>query len=578
MIPEELRRLNKFKISCALFLLLLVLLSAAAFPVNARSHANPGSSAVSSYGPAVDSSVASAQGQDYNYSTEQFQGFMDYHVNLGNLSYKPSAILYDPFTTEYYVALGNLQMLLVMNSTSNLETGEVTVGASPQGMAYDPVNHFVYVANLGSDNVSVINTASEVIASVSVGKAPENIAFDPQNSCIYVVDSGSNTVSVIDPATNTVTGTVHAGTSPWGVAYDPANTCIYVTNSGSDSVTIIRSNNSIAAVTPVGHIPEGIAFDPANGNMYVANSGRNPAPYYIDYLSVLNSTSLGTVSRVSLNFSPANAQTIAYDPMNRCMYVTLTGDNSVYAINAVTDKLIKEIFYGAPWDAWSELSGITFNPVNGLVYVLSSAQHSIGLISTVLYPVIFQESGVSPARTWNIQIGQSYNLSQSADIVFMKHNGEYSYTIGNSSWFYTANYTGKVDVSNGTAYVNLTFAPLYTIEFLEHGLPANTKWHVMMYGQDLNRTGTMIGFNVPEGTYHYTTGTYSGTYNATNSSGNITTSGNITMVQISFMPGNAALAQGTLEPWILDLISGSITAAVATALLLLAFLLRWRRK
>jgi len=60
------------------------------------------------------------------------------------------------------------------------------------------------------------------------------VAYDGTN--IYVTNYGSNNVSVIDPATNTVTATITVGTDPNGVAYDGTN--IYVTN--STAVTTCR--------------------------------------------------------------------------------------------------------------------------------------------------------------------------------------------------------------------------------------------------------------------------------------------------------------------------------------------------
>jgi len=44
----------------------------------------------------------------------------------------------------------------------------------------------------------VINGATtKVIANISVGKHPQGVAFDPSNGYIYVANAGSDTVSVI---------------------------------------------------------------------------------------------------------------------------------------------------------------------------------------------------------------------------------------------------------------------------------------------------------------------------------------------------------------------------------------------
>ncbi|MCB1905249.1 MAG: beta-propeller fold lactonase family protein, partial [Gammaproteobacteria bacterium] len=56
---------------------------------------------------------------------------------------------------------------------------------------------------------------------------------------VYVANNGTNSVSVIDTATNTVADTVAVGDRPYGVAVNPAGTRVYVTNNNSDNVSVI---------------------------------------------------------------------------------------------------------------------------------------------------------------------------------------------------------------------------------------------------------------------------------------------------------------------------------------------------
>ncbi|WP_256332130.1 MULTISPECIES: YncE family protein [unclassified Streptomyces] len=53
--------------------------------------------------------------------------------------------------------------------------------------------------------------------SIPVGDTPQGIALTPSGARAYVANRGSNTVSVIDTATNTVTATVPVGDAPIGV-------------------------------------------------------------------------------------------------------------------------------------------------------------------------------------------------------------------------------------------------------------------------------------------------------------------------------------------------------------------------
>src|ERR1017187_7674257 len=58
-------------------------------------------------------------------------------------------------------------------------------------------------------------------AVITVGTQPSGIAYDSAMGELFVANYGSNTVSVISDSTNTVVANVSVR-SPLGVAYDPA--------------------------------------------------------------------------------------------------------------------------------------------------------------------------------------------------------------------------------------------------------------------------------------------------------------------------------------------------------------------
>jgi YVTN family beta-propeller protein len=56
------------------------------------------------------------------------------------------------------------------------------------------------VANTFSNNVSVIDDSNnKVTTTISVGTNPYGIVYNPSNHHIYVANHGSNTISVISP-------------------------------------------------------------------------------------------------------------------------------------------------------------------------------------------------------------------------------------------------------------------------------------------------------------------------------------------------------------------------------------------
>ena len=116
---------------------------------------------------------------------------------------------------------------------------------------------FAYISNAWSDNVSVIDTATNsVVATVAVGSGPTGVAVNPADTRVYVTNRTSNTVSVIETATNTVLDTVAVGNGPIGVAVHPAGTRVYVANLNDANVSIIdTSTNLLIAAIAVGNGP-----------------------------------------------------------------------------------------------------------------------------------------------------------------------------------------------------------------------------------------------------------------------------------------------------------------------------------
>ncbi len=91
-----------------------------------------------------------------------------------------------------------------------------------------------YISNLGSNDVSVINTSSATVVRTIAwlqSLAPIGVAVTPDGRFAYITNgggpTGSNTVSVLDVATNTVVATIPVGNSPAGVAVTPdAQVCL----------------------------------------------------------------------------------------------------------------------------------------------------------------------------------------------------------------------------------------------------------------------------------------------------------------------------------------------------------------
>ena len=117
------------------------------------------------------------------------------------------------------------------------------VGLQPTGLAVNPKRDEVYVVNTGTatgmGSVSVIDTdANRVVATIPLHKLPYFIDVDAAGERAYVANSGSNTVSVIDLVRRREIGVVGTGEQPGLARISRDMRSLVVTNRGGGSVSI----------------------------------------------------------------------------------------------------------------------------------------------------------------------------------------------------------------------------------------------------------------------------------------------------------------------------------------------------
>jgi YVTN family beta-propeller protein len=144
----------------------------------------------------------------------------------------------------------------------------------PVAVAVNPLTNKVYVANRDSNNVTVIDGATNNTTTVAVGIQPFAVAVNPLTNKIYVANAAGGSVTVIDGATNNTT-TVAVGALPSGVTVNPVTNKIYVANRDGNSLTVIDGATNTAITIPTGMAPIGVAVNPVTNKIYVANSGSN---------------------------------------------------------------------------------------------------------------------------------------------------------------------------------------------------------------------------------------------------------------------------------------------------------------
>ena len=282
---------------------------------------------------------------------------------------------------------------------------------------------FAYVANSGTKNVSVIDTATNTVtATVTLADdypaKPHPYAYavavSPSGQKVFVGLQDVNEVQVIDAATNAVVKRISLGTDkPGGLAVNAAETRLYVTSNMSNTLIVIDITGSGAAEVARVAVddaaisnPEGVVLNPAGTKAYVASSTTsNIAEITLDETNNVYTRA----SLTSVNGSQPYGLAISSDGA-KLYYSSLGGSAGVMDTSS---KALKALTVGAGTVSIARTHGATspmvYAPSNSLdkIYVIDA---STDTVSGTQYAVSSAPMG-SAVNADNSKLYLAMNLS-----------------------------------------------------------------------------------------------------------------------------------------------------------------------
>jgi gliding motility-associated-like protein len=284
-----------------------------------------------------------------------------------------------PLSTGYaYIANGGSNTISVINTTTGSVVTNIIVGNHPHGIAISPDGSKVYVTNLLSSSVSVINTVNDmVIATIPVGVNPDGICISPDGNTLYVANDGSNTVSVIDLSTKQLVANIPVK-GALGIAITPDGKRVYFATLAGVGV-INTSTNTVVTTVPVTGVLQCIAITPDGSTVYAGNIGSNS----VAVISTSTNTLVATIPAVGYPWG------ITISPDGSTVYVSDLTAGTVSILSTATNSLETTIPVG------SGPTGISVNPDGSRVYV-TSGMNSVSVIDTKANAVI-NTIGVGPS-------------------------------------------------------------------------------------------------------------------------------------------------------------------------------------
>ncbi|HEY6202541.1 MAG TPA: YncE family protein [Candidatus Limnocylindria bacterium] len=262
----------------------------------------------------------------------------------------PTGVAVNPETGRIYVANRGSNTVTVIDAATDGVIATIAEGGVPTAVAVNTRTNRVYVTNL-IRTVSVIDGATNaVIASIGVGLGPFSIAVNAETDRVYVANLYDHNLSVIDSTTNSVIATLNTPDGANGIAVNPRTNRVYLTNGSSGSVSVIDgATNTVVAAAVVGGQPYGVAVNSETNRLYVAT---NPT------LTVMDATTL----EITATIEAEGGSDVAVDTARDRVYTGGFGKISVIDGRSNTELGFVDIgtFSGGSIEA---------NPRTGKVYV-----------------------------------------------------------------------------------------------------------------------------------------------------------------------------------------------------------------
>jgi YVTN family beta-propeller protein len=199
----------------------------------------------------------------------------------------------------------------------------------------NPATNTIYVTNVVSNNVAVVDGATRAVSFIPLGVTTYSIALNVNTNRIFVTHFDSSMVSVIDGATKTVT-TVPVGFQPSAIAVNRKTNRIYVANTGSNTVSVINGTDLSVTTVPVGSYPMALTIDEAGNRAFVVN-------LLSDSISIIGGSNSTTTARLPAGSRPDLA---AYNPVQKRLYVTFQFPGNLAVINP-SNRSVQTVAIGA---------------------------------------------------------------------------------------------------------------------------------------------------------------------------------------------------------------------------------------
>ncbi len=172
-----------------------------------------------------------------------------------------------------FTSNGRLNNVFVFDLSTLAVTDSIPTGKNPDAIFYDNYSHKIITCNGGSEDISVIDPATnKVVATIDVKGKPETAVSDGEGK-IFINNEDKSEIEVVDINTMKLINSwsIAPGESPSGLAIDRNTKRLFAGCDNKLLMIIDATNGKIIDKLPIGDGCDGTAFDPITKTAYSSN-------------------------------------------------------------------------------------------------------------------------------------------------------------------------------------------------------------------------------------------------------------------------------------------------------------------
>jgi DNA-binding beta-propeller fold protein YncE len=367
--------------------------------------------------PFVGWGAVSSKGSSLFFGGKKEQSLLQINAEMGKENYIPEgaqkeveAFLAKPISPAIDEArerlyVGNIISgnVAVVNTKSLEPIISKFVIKNPSTLALNTETQKLYVGSPSENKVAIVDVSErdiKILATVDVGKTPQSISVDSRRNKIYIGNFGDKTVTVIDGATNKVEKTLSLFKDLKVIAVTPVwlGRYLLIRDIGGDSVAVFDTETqTIKKKIQVGSRPINAVYIQDQSQIFLGLEGEKA-------IAVLNMKSWEVENRIEIGAVPYR---LFYD--RGYVYVAHRQDDSVTVIKVESGKKAQNIgdkkikFFGELDTKYNQFAylrstdnGVITSQANGNLYIVKNQpEPETGIMNLVWLATINPDGSVT---------------------------------------------------------------------------------------------------------------------------------------------------------------------------------------